>query len=77
VLAHGADREEALARMRRALDEFSVQGTQTTIPLLREILDDPRFVSGDYDTSFLERRGAGDAGRLEPQPESSGSLAVP
>jgi acetyl-CoA carboxylase biotin carboxylase subunit len=76
ILAHGADREEALARMRRALDEFSLAGTQTTVPLLREILDDPRFVSGDYDTAFLERRDAGEASRVE-QPESSGTLVVP
>jgi len=64
VLAHGADRAEALARMRRALDEFSLQGTHTTVPLLREILDDPGFVSGDYDTGFLDRRDS-------PAPESS------
>jgi acetyl-CoA carboxylase biotin carboxylase subunit len=58
VLTHGANRDEALSRMRRALDEFSLQGTKTTVPLLRELLDDPTFVSGEYDTGFLDRRGA-------------------
>ena len=59
-----------------ALDEFSLAGTQTTVPLLREILDDPRFVSGDYDTAFLERRDVGEASRVE-QPENSGTLVGP
>jgi acetyl-CoA carboxylase biotin carboxylase subunit len=56
VLAHGEDRQEALARMRRALGEFSLEGSKTTVPLLLEILDDPTFISGEYNTGFLEGR---------------------
>jgi len=56
VLAQGDDREEALVRMKRALEEFSVEGIHTTIPLLLEILDDADFVSGNFDTGFLESR---------------------
>lgn len=54
LVVHGSGRPEALARMRRALAEFVVEGIRTTIPLHRRILDDPRFVAGRYDTAFLE-----------------------
>ncbi|QZA32037.1 acetyl-CoA carboxylase biotin carboxylase subunit [Hydrogenibacillus sp. N12] len=51
-------REEAIRRMRRALDEMVVEGpgVKTTIPLHRTLMDDPQFVAGDVDTRFLERR---------------------
>ncbi len=58
VLAHGRDREEALVRIRRALDEFTLEGVKTTVPLLLEILHDEPFVSGNYDTGYLDQRGA-------------------
>ncbi len=76
VLAHGSDREEAMTRMRRALDEFSLQGTYTTVPLLREILDDPAFVSGNYDTGFLDRRDPEKDDAASSESESSGTLAI-
>ncbi|HMB71417.1 MAG TPA: acetyl-CoA carboxylase biotin carboxylase subunit [bacterium] len=56
ILAHGRDRDEAIARMKRALEELSLEGVHTTVPLLLDILVDPAFVSGKYDTGFLERR---------------------
>jgi acetyl-CoA carboxylase biotin carboxylase subunit len=65
VLAHGEDREEALVRMKRALEEFSVEGIKTTIPLLLEILEDADFVSGNFDTGFLETRAQRAAGEEE------------
>ena len=55
LIVHGADREEALARMRRALGECLVDGIDTTIPFHREVLADPDFRAGRYDTGFLER----------------------
>jgi len=58
VLAHGETREEAIQRMRRALNELSLTGVRTTVPLLLEILQDVRFLSGDYDTGFLDGRAA-------------------
>ncbi len=74
VLAHGRDREEARVRIIRALDEFSLVGAQTTIPLLLEILADKPFVSGRYDTSYLDNRGQEAAETSEDaQPESSGA----
>jgi acetyl-CoA carboxylase biotin carboxylase subunit len=55
LIVHGMTREEALARMRRALDECVVEGIKTTIPLHRRILDDPDFQKGRFSTTFLER----------------------
>jgi acetyl-CoA carboxylase biotin carboxylase subunit len=54
VITHGADRAEALARMRRAVAEFLVEGIKTTIPLHARLLADSRFTAGDYSTTFLE-----------------------
>jgi acetyl-CoA carboxylase biotin carboxylase subunit len=54
VITHGADRAEALARMRRAVAEFLVEGIKTTLPLHARLLADPRFVAGEYSTTFLE-----------------------
>ncbi|MCK6507940.1 ATP-grasp domain-containing protein [Myxococcota bacterium] len=54
VIAHGADRPQALARMDAALAGMVVRGVPTTIDLHRAVLAHPRFVAGDYDTAFLE-----------------------
>src|SRR5215204_4046221 len=56
LIVRGADREEALARLRRALGEFRVEGISTTLPFFRAVLDDEVFVSGDYTTGFLAER---------------------
>jgi acetyl-CoA carboxylase biotin carboxylase subunit len=55
LISHGSDRAEAVARMRRALDMFVIEGIKTTIPLHRKILDHPDFLEGRLDTHFLER----------------------
>jgi acetyl-CoA carboxylase biotin carboxylase subunit len=57
LITHGADREEATARMNRALDMFVVEGIYTSIPLHLKILAHPDFISGNLDTSFLVRTG--------------------
>jgi acetyl-CoA carboxylase biotin carboxylase subunit len=56
VIVHGRDRSEAVVRMKRALSEFVVEGIKTTIPYFLKILDDPDFLSGDFNTSFLEKK---------------------
>jgi acetyl-CoA carboxylase biotin carboxylase subunit len=56
LIAYGRDRSEAIARMRRALDMFVVEGIYTTIPLHRRIMQDPDFIAGNFDTSFLSSR---------------------
>jgi acetyl-CoA carboxylase biotin carboxylase subunit len=48
-------REAAIARLKRALGEYSVGGIRTTLPLFRALCDEPRFLSGDIDTQFLDR----------------------
>jgi acetyl-CoA carboxylase biotin carboxylase subunit len=55
LIVHADTRPEAIARMKRALDEFVIEGIKTTIPLHRRIMDDPNFVKGKYSTGFLER----------------------
>lgn len=55
LVTHGRNREEALSRMKRALDEFVVEGIKTTIPLHRRIFNDAEFQKGRIFTNFLER----------------------
>ncbi len=47
-------REEAIAKMRRALDEFVIEGVKTTIPFHRQLMDHPDYVAGNYTTKFME-----------------------
>ena len=54
LIAFGNDRNEALQRMSRALDEFVIEGISTTIPLHKQIITDKRFVAGEYKTTFLD-----------------------
>jgi acetyl-CoA carboxylase biotin carboxylase subunit len=51
----GANREEAMNKMQRALSQFVVQGIYTSIPLHQRIFDDPEFRAGKFDTKFMER----------------------
>jgi acetyl-CoA carboxylase biotin carboxylase subunit len=55
LIVWGANREEALAICRRALDEFVIEGVKTTIPFHRQIFTNKDFVAGHYDTGFVER----------------------
>ncbi|MDX1494130.1 MAG: carbamoyl phosphate synthase, partial [Longimicrobiales bacterium] len=55
LIVSGNDRREAVVRARHALDQFIIEGIPTTIPFLREILDDDAFVRGDVDTGFVAR----------------------
>ncbi len=55
LICHGRDRQEALARIARALDEFTIEGVKTSIPLQRLILADADFQKGRVSTGFLER----------------------
>jgi acetyl-CoA carboxylase biotin carboxylase subunit len=58
LITWGADRDEALARMRRALREYVVRGIRTNLALHRGLLAHPGFCAGEYDTAFLDREGA-------------------
>ncbi|WP_050180812.1 acetyl-CoA carboxylase biotin carboxylase subunit [Domibacillus robiginosus] len=54
LIVHGKTREEAIARMKRALSEFVVEGVYTTIPFHQKLLEHEVFVGGDFNTKFLE-----------------------
>jgi acetyl-CoA carboxylase biotin carboxylase subunit len=54
LICYGADREEAIDRMKSALDEFVIEGIKTTIPFHRAMMRNEQFKSGDFDTKFLE-----------------------
>ena len=72
LIVRGADREEALARLGRALAEFRVEGIATTLPFFRAILSDEAFITGDYTTGFIAERMA----RLEIEPSSAAQTAA-
>jgi acetyl-CoA carboxylase biotin carboxylase subunit len=55
IIAHGRDRQEAIARMRRTLEMTVVEGIKTTIPLHLRIMSDPEFIAGRLSTSFMDR----------------------
>ena len=59
LIVHAPTRLDAINRMRRALDEFAVEGIKTTIPLHRRIVDAPEFLAGDYTIHWLEGFVAG------------------
>ncbi len=54
LIVYGETREEAIARMRSALDEFVIEGVHTTIPFHRRVMRDAAFGAGNFDTHFLE-----------------------
>jgi acetyl-CoA carboxylase biotin carboxylase subunit len=47
-------REEAISKMKRALDEFVIEGVKTTIPFHRQLMDEPDYIAGNYTTKFME-----------------------
>ncbi len=55
LIAQGKTREEAILKARRALEEFIIEGVETTIEFHRKILSDKRFISGRFGTSFVEQ----------------------
>jgi acetyl-CoA carboxylase, biotin carboxylase subunit len=55
LIVHASTREEAIARMRNALQSFVLEGVHTTIPFLTELMENPDFMAGEVDTKFLER----------------------
>ncbi len=54
LIVHGKDRDHAIARMHRALSEFSVKGIRTTIPFHLKMMENPDFINNNFDTKYLE-----------------------
>jgi len=71
VITHGANREEAMSRMQRALSQFVVEGIHTTIPLQQKILADADFRKGDFDTKFMERFFEKEAARKKAEVDAA------
>ncbi|GGF31629.1 acetyl-CoA carboxylase biotin carboxylase subunit [Aliidongia dinghuensis] len=55
LIVHGRDRDECVRRLRRALQEYVIAGIETNIPLHLRLLDEPDFITGNYDIHWLER----------------------
>jgi acetyl-CoA carboxylase biotin carboxylase subunit len=55
LIVYGVTREDCIMRLRRALEEFVVEGMKTTVPLHQKLVRDPEFLAGDYTIKWLER----------------------
>jgi len=76
LIAYAPDRDSALARMRRALDEYFVGGIKTNLSLFRRIFDHPDFQAARIDTGFLDRLLASTATESNTTPESLTNIAA-
>ena len=54
LIVTAQNREEAIQKMKRALDEFVIEGIKTTIPFHRQLMEDPNYIAGNYTTKFME-----------------------
>jgi acetyl-CoA carboxylase biotin carboxylase subunit len=75
VIVHGQDRREAIARARRAMEEFVIEGVKTTIPFHQRVFMSPDFVKGRVNTGFLERLNR--HGEGDPRNSAAGSAKEP
>lgn len=55
LIVSAANRQEAIKRMKRALEEFVIEGIKTTIPYHLQLMEDPNFINGDFNTQYLEK----------------------
>ena len=62
LVAWAPSRDEAIARMRRALDEYQIGGIKDNVSFFKDVLNHPQFVAGDFDTGFIDRWLLGTAG---------------
>ena len=77
LICWGEDRAEAMARLRRALDEYVIAGVRTTVPFARWLLDQPRFAAGDFSTDFIaETWDADDAARQITADSGGGDIPL-
>jgi acetyl-CoA carboxylase biotin carboxylase subunit len=76
LISYGADRQQAIARMRRALHEYFVGGIKSNLSLFRRILDDKDFQEGKLDTGYLDRLLTSDAGEVQKPEAEVAAIAV-
>jgi acetyl-CoA/propionyl-CoA/long-chain acyl-CoA carboxylase, biotin carboxylase, biotin carboxyl carrier protein len=77
LIVRGADREDALGRLRRALREFRIGGIATTLPFFEAILDDEVFTKGSYTTGFIAERLEGLEIEAHPVGDANGGPPTP
>lgn len=65
LIIHGRNRQECLARLRRALEEYVIEGVDTLIPLHQRLANDPEIIAGKFDIHFLERVEKGSVNPIE------------
>lgn len=56
IITFGVNRNEAISKMKRALEELVIEGVQTNQDFLFEIIRNPDFIRGNFDTSFIEKK---------------------
>jgi acetyl/propionyl-CoA carboxylase alpha subunit len=76
LIAWAETREQAIARLRRALAEYEVAGIRTTLPFFRWLLEDRHFLEGNVDTTFLDRTLATRNGQPFATPTASAEDAA-
>lgn len=65
LIVHGRDRREAIEKMKRALNEFIIEGIKTTIPFHKKVMSNPDFINGDFNTGFVEKMTASETEKKE------------
>ncbi len=77
LITWGQDRDEAVTRLRRALDEFDLAGVRTTIPFHQWLTSHPRFLAGDFSTDFVAQEWHPEqAEELRPEPDAAAVAEV-
>jgi acetyl-CoA carboxylase, biotin carboxylase subunit len=76
LISYGSNRAQAIARMRRALDEYFVGGIKSNLSLFRRILDDKDFQAGTLDTGYLDRLLKSDAGEVQKPDTAVAAIAA-
>ena len=76
LIAYGENREEAIQKMTRAIDEYQISGVQTTLPFCRFVMTHPVFINGSYDTNFVAAFFKPEMLKTEPDAEISELAAL-
>ncbi len=76
LICWGEDRAESMARLRRALDEYTIAGVRTTIPFARWLLDQPRFAAGDFSTDFIAETWDADEALRQPAGDGADDISL-
>lgn len=76
LVTYGHTREDARLRMLRAIEEYEITGIETTLPFCRFVMEHPAFISGDFDTKFIEKHFSPEMLSTEPEAGAEEIAAV-